>query len=52
MSHTYKDFKEIEIILAKGYVEMSEINLEEAEYAVRTDAEALRVCEEKLTECE
>ena len=30
----------------------SEINLEEAELSLKSDSDSLRVCEEKLTECE
>ena len=38
--------------LAKGYAEMAEINLEEAESSMLSADEALRIYEEKLTECE
>ena len=52
MSHTDKNFKDFETELKKGYEEMSEINLEEANLSVAADNEALAVCEVKLTECE
>ena len=29
-----------------------EINLEEAELSLKSDSDSLRICEEKLTECE
>ncbi|MGN1116198.1 MAG: hypothetical protein ACI4TH_06505 [Candidatus Ornithomonoglobus sp.] len=38
--------------LMEGYLEMSEINLEEAENSQTACNEALRVCEQNLTECE
>ena len=49
MSHTDKRFEDI---LKQGYIEMSEIELEEAEISVAADNEALEVCETELTECE
>lgn len=52
MSHTGKKIEETIISLIKGYEEMSEINLEEAETGLVSDSDALRICEEKLTECE
>lgn len=52
MSHTDKNVKDIENQLIQGYLEMSEINLEEANSYVEFDNEALRICEEQLTECE
>ncbi len=52
MSHTCKNFEEIMEALKKGYTEMSEINLEEANNGLKSDNDALRICEEKLTECE
>lgn len=38
--------------LAKGYIEMSGINLEESEAGLTADNEALEAIEENLTECE
>lgn len=52
MSHTDKNMEDIVKALAEGYAAMSEINLEEAELCLGSDNDALRVCEEKLTECE
>lgn len=52
MSHTDKKIEDIEKALAEGYKAMAEINLEEAELCTVSDNEALRSCEEKLTECE
>lgn len=52
MSHTDKTVEEIKNELIKGYLEMSEINLEEADLSLKSDNEALWICEEKLTECE
>ncbi len=52
MSHTDKRADDILKQLEKGYIEMSEINLEEAESSTVSDNDALRICEEKLTECE
>lgn len=52
MSHTNKTDKDIMDILKNGYIEMSEINLEEANSCVKSDNEAYWVYEEKLTECE
>lgn len=52
MSHTEKNFEEIKDALKKGYLQMSEINLEEANISLESDSEALRICEKKLTECE
>ncbi len=52
MSHTDKRAEDIIQALKNGYIEMSEINLEEAESGLASDNDALRSCEEKLTECE
>ena len=52
MSHNSGNTEELRELLKKGYAEMAEINLEEAEYGFESANEALRVCEEKLTECE
>ena len=52
MSHTGKKIKDIEKELIKGYIEMSGINLEEANIGVQADNEALCVTETQLTECE
>ena len=52
MSHTNKMDKGIMDALRNGYILMSEINLEEANLCVKSDNEAYRVYEEKLTECE
>ena len=52
MSHTNTTNKDIMDILMNGYIEMSEINLEEANLCVKSDNEAYRVYEEKLTERE
>ncbi len=52
MSHTNKTNKDIINALKKGYIVMSEINLEEANLYVESDNEALQIYEEKLTECE
>ena len=41
-----------EKILKKGYIEMGSINLSLAEMCFEAEGEALRLCEEKLTECE
>ncbi len=38
--------------LARGYKEMSRINLELAEETVASDNEALELCEQKFAECE
>ena len=38
--------------LKKGYKEMGSINLSLAEMCFEAESEALRLCEEKLTECE
>ena len=38
--------------LAKGYKEMSVINIEESEAGLAADNEALEVCERNLTESE
>lgn len=51
MSHTELS-KDIFEMLKKGYEEMSEINLEEANAALSSDNDAVAVCEENLTECE
>lgn len=52
MSHTDKTVEEIKNELIRGYLEMSEINLEEADLSFESDSDALRIYEEKLTECE
>lgn len=52
MSHNNKDIRELHKELKKGYIEMSGINLEEAELGLRTDNEALEVCEKNFSECE
>ena len=41
-----------EIDLAKGYEEMSRINLNLSNSALESDNEALALCEQKLAECE
>ncbi len=41
-----------EIDLAKGYEEMSRINLDLSNSALEADNEALALCEQKLAECE
>ena len=38
--------------LIKGYKEMGSINLSLAQECAEADSESLRLCEEKLTECE
>lgn len=52
MSHIGKSVKDIEKELIKGYQEMSEINLEEANISINTDNEAFNICISELTECE
>lgn len=52
MSHTDKDKKDIFELLKNGYIEMSEINLEEANKCVKPDNDSMRIYEELLTECE
>lgn len=52
MSHINKRDEAKERELIKGYLEMAAINLEEAEGCAEACNEALRACEEKLTECE
>ncbi len=52
MSHTGKRTKDIEKDLIKGYIEMSGINLEEANFSIEADNEALDSAEVQLTECE
>lgn len=52
MSHTDKTRNDIFEKLKKGYLEMSELNLEEANAGFESDSEALRIYEKKLTECE
>lgn len=52
MSHTGKKIKDIEKELIKGYIEMSGINLEEANLCTQADNEALDAVETQLTECE
>ena len=41
-----------EKLLKNGYKEMGSINLSLAEMCFEAESEALRLCEEKLTECE
>ncbi len=43
---------QLEIELAKGYEEMSRINLNLSSSALEADNEALALCEQKLAECE
>lgn len=52
MSHTEKNVKDIAKMLKKGYIEMSEINLEEANMCLESDNSALELFEKELTECE
>lgn len=52
MSHTDKNKCDILKELEKGYVEMSAINLEEANSCIDADNDALQICEKRLTECE
>lgn len=52
MSHTGKNSEDIRKSLIDGYKMMSEINLEEADLSLKSDSDSLRICEEKLTECE
>lgn len=52
MSHISKNIEELKEELKNGYLLMSDINLEEAEFGLESDSDALRICEEKLTECE
>lgn len=52
MSHTGKNSEDVRKSLIDGYKMMSEINLEEAEQSLKSDSDSLRICEEKLTECE
>ena len=52
MSHNSGNTEELRELLKSGYAEMAEINLEEAEYGLESANEALRVYEQKLTECE
>ncbi len=52
MSHTQKTDKDIINALKNGYIEMSEINLEEANLYVEADNEACQIYEKELTECE
>ncbi len=42
----------LEKSLRKGYEEMALLNLSLAQMCLESDSEALRTCEEKLTECE
>ena len=41
-----------EKLLKNGYIEMGSINLSLAEMCFEAESESLRLCEEKLTECE
>lgn len=43
---------QLEVELAKGYEEMSRINLNLSNSALEADNEALALCEQKLAECE
>lgn len=52
MSHTDKNNKDSINELKNGYIYMSEINLEEANVSLKSDNEAYRIYEQKLTECE
>lgn len=52
MSHTDKNNKDIINELKNGYIEMSELNLEEANLSLESDNEAYQTYEQKLTECE
>ncbi len=51
MSHKIQK-KELNDKLSKGYMEMSEINIELAEESLALDNEALSKYVEKLTECD
>lgn len=42
----------LEKSLRKGYQDMALINLSLAQMCLESDSDALRICEEKLTECE
>ena len=52
MSHTKKELRDLREKLIEGYREMSGINIEESEVSIESCNEALRISEEKLTECE
>lgn len=52
MSHTDKSNKDIINELKNGYIEMSGVNLEEANLSLESDNEACQIYEQKLTECE
>lgn len=50
MSHN--NDKELNEALARGYAEMAEINTALAAEGFVADSEALKICEDNLTECE
>ena len=50
MSHN--NDKELYEALARGYAELSEINAALAAEGIAADNEALKICEDNLTECE
>lgn len=52
MSHTDKRYEDIAELLKNGYIEMSEINLEEANSCLTAENEAFEACLLDLTECE
>lgn len=52
MSHTDKKYEDMEAALKEGYLEMSEINLEEANSCLAAENEAFEACLLGLTECE
>ena len=52
MSHTDKNNKDFINELKNGYIEMSELNLEEANLSLESDNQAYQKKKKKLTECE
>ena len=48
----YRKRDQLEKSLKKGYEEMALLNVSLAQMCLESDNEALRTCEEKLTECE
>ncbi len=48
----HPEITETERSLKKGYKEMASINLSLSQMCFNAECEALRQCEEKLTECE
>lgn len=52
MSHTDKTYEDVMDSLKEGYIEMSEINLEEANLCLTAENEALEAGLVNLTECE